>query len=78
MIADLFGKRGRIMNHRQKKKAFKKKYGVNPKDFWKESIDFSPRELGQQINKSINAFADMLTEYSRSLHKHKKESEETE
>lgn len=64
------------MNARQAKKAFKKKYGVNPKDFWKGKFEFTPYEFGQQLAKSINSIADMMVKYARSLQN--KESEEEE
>jgi hypothetical protein len=64
------------MNARQAKKAFKKKYGVNPKYFWKGKFEFTPYEFGQQLAKNINTISDMIVEYARSLQN--KESEETE
>lgn len=42
------------MNKRQAKKAFKKKYGVNPNQMGKALVDFDWYKFGQDLGNAIN------------------------
>lgn len=70
------------MNKRQKKKAYKKKYGVNPTDEVKavcEALKHYPEiveQLNDLIGKTLKAVSEFLTENKESLQKWAEETKD--